>query len=178
MYTHTNCMVVSLGPSPSPSLTQFLTLGSSSSPSLTQFLTLGSSPSPSLTPLLFMVQKLLVWPKPTIAHLNEDTDYCSQIVSINLTDNKSSLHCKQLYSDCQNTIYVLANTWNMFYTLGKLRSQLVTLRNAIVMQHHRMFSPPVPDVQVYTSQDLPHHGNSNGIIFPGPSSLGLGVRLW
>ena len=64
-------------------------------------------------------------------------------------------------------MYALAEILSVLYLnycfyIGKLRSQLVTLRNAIVMQHHRMFSPPVPDVQVHTRQDLPHHGNSNG----------------
>lgn len=41
---------------------------------------------------------------------------------------------------------------------------MVTLRNAVVMQHHRMFSPPVPDVEVYTSEDLPLHSSDYGVL--------------
>ena len=55
---------------------------------------------------------------------------------------------------------------SVFSTLiiGKLRNQVVTLRNAVVMQHHRMFSPPVPDVEVYTSEDLPLHSSDYGVL--------------
>lgn len=40
------------------------------------------------------------------------------------------------------------------YRLGALVDQVAELRKAVVSQHQQMFSPPVPDVEVYTSKQL------------------------
>ena len=38
--------------------------------------------------------------------------------------------------------------------VGTLVDHVAELRKALVAQHQQMFSPPVPDVEVYTSEEL------------------------
>ena len=45
-------------------------------------------------------------------------------------------------------------SFSIVFCSGALVDHVAELRKALVLQHQQMFSPPVPDLEVYTSEQL------------------------